>query len=70
MLSLDWFKYVKCFIGMTAWNEFDIAKKMSFEYRVTICICFIYSSRGKKNRNCIEQASCSDYGVSSTIFKD
>ena len=38
--------------------------------RVTRCICFLSLFIEKINRNCIEQASCSDYGVSSTISKD
>ncbi|KAF3961255.1 hypothetical protein CMV_014106 [Castanea mollissima] len=27
LLSLEWFKYAKCFVGMLACNGFDVAKK-------------------------------------------
>ena len=39
LLSLEWFKYAKCFVGVLACNGFDVAKY------IYVCVFFILAKR-------------------------
>ena len=96
LLSLEWFKYATCFIGMLACDGFDVANiyiyiyiKITFVYNlwksklhvkwiwrlayqnIYICMCFLYScNKKKKKKTFMNKVLCSNWGASTTTFKD
>ena len=51
LLSLEWFKYVKCFVGVLACNGFDVAKY------IYMYVFSLFLQRENKLENCYEQGS-------------